>query len=301
METPLFFKNNNYKLFGVLHEPDEDVSLMPPAPSTLNPVISSLPSAPSLLGIVFCHPFAEEKLISHRVLVNLARSLCNEGYYVLRFDYMGQGDSDGKFEDVTVKTQISDIKVAMEYFRERTKVTRVGLLGVRLGATLACLANENAISTDFLILISPIIDGSSYIEQSLRSNLTTQLSTFKKITRERKQLISDLIDGRQVNIDGYLWTGTLYKELQDINLLSATIPTHPSVLIIHISRKDNEPVDHNLQELYTKYNSLSNGVDILNLKAHFFWTDTKIYFPSIKKLENSVVDWLNNNSSKHMK
>ena len=72
METPTFINHNNYNLFGVIHEPEsinKDVKL-----ST---------------GIVFCYPFAEEKLISHRVFVNLARRLTKEGYYCFRFDYYG--------------------------------------------------------------------------------------------------------------------------------------------------------------------------------------------------------------------
>ena len=88
METPLFFKNINYKLFGVLHQPEHGELTKPS------------------LGIVFCHPFAEEKLIVHRVMVNLARRLTKEGIYCLRFDYMGHGDSDGNFEDSTIETRL---------------------------------------------------------------------------------------------------------------------------------------------------------------------------------------------------
>jgi len=50
-ETPFFFPNGNYQLFGVLHEAE--------APSKNE-------------GFVFCAPFAEEKLWAHRVFVNFA-------------------------------------------------------------------------------------------------------------------------------------------------------------------------------------------------------------------------------------
>ena len=68
IETPFFFNNKDIQLFGVIHEPAQPVKN---------------------LAWVLCHPFAEEKLWSHRVYVNLARTLAKSGYTVLRFDYRG--------------------------------------------------------------------------------------------------------------------------------------------------------------------------------------------------------------------
>ena len=55
-ETPFYFANGSHSLFGVLHEPE---------------------AAPVNAGFVFCHPFGEEKLWSHRVYVTFARALTN--------------------------------------------------------------------------------------------------------------------------------------------------------------------------------------------------------------------------------
>ena len=70
VETPLFFENGAYRLFGVLHQPA---------------------GPPSGAGWVFCHPFAEEKLWTQRVYVSFARMLASRGAWVLRFDAMGNG------------------------------------------------------------------------------------------------------------------------------------------------------------------------------------------------------------------
>src|SRR5262245_18163177 len=77
-ETPFYFGRESSPLFGVFHAPARTTCL--PA-------------------FVFCHPFAEEKLWTHRVFVSFARRLAAEGYPVLRFDYMGNGDSAGDFRD----------------------------------------------------------------------------------------------------------------------------------------------------------------------------------------------------------
>ena len=121
-ETPFFFPNDPYNLFGILHEPEVE---------------------PNGEGFVFCHPFGEEKLWSHRVFVNFARKLAQIGYTVLRFDYMGHGDSDGNFSDATIETRISDIVAAVCWLKDNnSNVNSVSLLGLRLGATLASLTCE---------------------------------------------------------------------------------------------------------------------------------------------------------------
>jgi len=119
-ETPFFFLNGAYQLFGILHEPVRPDH--------------------SRDGVVLCAPFGEEKLIAHRVLVNMARSLAAVGHAVLRFDFMGEGDSGGGFEDSTIASRLSDISAALSMLKEKTGSKKVGLLGARFGATLALLA-----------------------------------------------------------------------------------------------------------------------------------------------------------------
>ncbi len=109
-ENPFFFTNGACRLFGVLHAPNGQGSL-----------------ARHKLGMLFCSPFAEEKMIAHRVFVNIARSLAREGITCLRFDFMGEGDSEGNFEDSTIKTRLSDISAALSILAEETGVGKQDL------------------------------------------------------------------------------------------------------------------------------------------------------------------------------
>lgn len=279
METPLFFKSNNYKLFGVLHEPE------PNKHDKLNE-----PNKPPM-GLVFCHPFAEEKLISHRVMVNLARTLSKKEIYCLRFDYMGHGDSDGIFEDSTIESRLSDIQCAIDFLRMRTGVETVGLLGLRFGATLAALTCENMSTIDPLILIAPIVQGKAYIDQCLRSNLTMQMMVHNKIIKDRKTLVSDLLAGLTVNIDGYLLTKDLYKQIELINLMT-TSASLQNILIIQVSRKENQPIGEEISALHMKYEAKSRRADLLSVKEEFFWTDTKMYSPQSRNIQEVVMNFL---------
>ena len=142
-----------------------------------------------------------------KLLVNFARSLVLAGYTVLRFDYTGHGDSDGIFEDSNVETRLLDIGRAVEIIREKTNVDRVGLLGLRLGATFGVLWAEKNDGIDALLLWEPVLNVRKYLLQCLRSNLTSQMSIYRKIKYTREQMIQDLEEGRPVNIDGYLMSG----------------------------------------------------------------------------------------------
>jgi uncharacterized protein len=115
------------------------------------------------LGIVLCYPWGQEYLRAHRAFVQLATRLAGRGYPVLRFDYLGCGDSSGDPEAGDVERWVADIASAARELRTQPGVRRIGLVGMRLGASLAALAT--AADADALVLWDPIPDGGSYIEE----------------------------------------------------------------------------------------------------------------------------------------
>lgn len=276
METPLYFRNNSHKLYGVLHSPDNE-HVMP---------------LKHQLGIIFCHPFAEEKLIAQRVFVTLARKLTRAGMYCLRFDCMGHGDSSGNFEHSSVETQLSDILCAAGFLREQTGLSKIGLIGLRFGATLAALSSQRDMVVDFLVLIAPIMDGRLYIDQCLRSNLTTQMAAYGSVTKDRKQLIDDLMAGNFVNIDGYLINRDLYMQMAAINLLKDLPPHARHILLVQVSQKVNMPFEKGIQELHAKYKTPHSDVELTNVKEDHFWKDGKIYSPQKRTLQDAIICWL---------
>lgn len=160
IETPFFFPGPAASLFGVFHESSSD--------------------QPARQPFVFCHPFGEEKLWAHRVFVTFARQLAAAGHPVLRFDYMANGDSDGEFPDFSVRTALADIGCAIDLVRARTSASRVGVLGLRLGATFAARTAAERTDVSTLVLWAPIVDGSRYMQELLRVNLTTQMAVIRK-------------------------------------------------------------------------------------------------------------------------
>jgi len=276
METPLFFKNNGYNLFGVLHEPESNEG------RDLNK---------QNLGMVFIYPFAEERISSHRVMVNFARYLVKRGISIFRFDFMGHGDSDGYFEDATVETRLSDIEKAIKYFKHKTAVNKVGLLGVRFGASLSALYAKHNEPVDFLVLINPIIKGGQYMDQCLRSNLATQMATYHKIERNRNLLIDDLARGKTVNIDGYLLTKELYFEIKNIDLTRQASCKSNHILIIQVSKRAKNTLDRNVQHLHELYLENNCVSEICSIHCDTFWVESRVYVAETLPLYRRVLEW----------
>lgn len=272
MEKPLFFQYEKHQLFGVLQEPD-------------------VSSTPQRTGIVFCAPFAEEKLWSHRVFVNFSRLLAKQGYYSLRFDYRGHGDSDCRFEDATIQTRIQDIQQAVSTIRKETPIERIGVLGLRLGATLSVLASEKG-ETDFLILWEPILEGEKYIQQCLRSNLATQMAIHRKIIRTREQLVEDLNNGTHVNIDGYLVSNDFYQQIIEIDLNNRQLFPKLPILFCKIEKIARPTLTPDQELLKSNF----EGTHLLScyktIQENAFWGELKIYFQRAENLFKETVKWL---------
>lgn len=271
-----YFEDNGHKLFGALHSP------------------ASIRRKKSV-GVVFCAPFAEEKLWAQRIYTNFAQYLSEKGFSVLRFDYFGHGDSDGNFEDADILSRLQNISCAVNLLREKENIGIVGVFGLRFGATLAALSAEQGLGIDFLLLWEPIIQGEKYIKECLRTNLTYQTATYKKIFYTRNQMVEDLMSDRPVNIDGYLLTGKLFRQIGEINLSGNILDFAKPVQIIHLCKNYKKKTPEKLIELHKKYSQLNILNDFQKIQAEPFWGSTKNYYQRNNELFEISKKWLDSN------
>jgi len=178
-----FFNKRGRQLFYAIHEP-----------------LSNRGS--NRIAWLFCNALFEEKIFSHRVTVMFARRLAEIGYLVMRFDYEGDGDSEGDFGELRDTDWQSDIEDAAQLLRQRYTVDVLNLFTLRAGALVAAAAAPN-IAPQKLLFWEPVIDGASYFQEGLRANLTTQLACFKKVIETREQLTNKLRCGDKVNLAGH--------------------------------------------------------------------------------------------------
>jgi pimeloyl-ACP methyl ester carboxylesterase len=140
----LYFGTSSARLFGVYH----------PAESAQR----------RSCGIVICPPFGHEYIRAHRLLRQLAVQLSHSGFHVLRFDYLGCGDSAGEPHVGSPSQWMADIATAIDELRDTSEVRRVGLIGLRLGATLAARAAERRDDVEAVVMWDPVLDGGRHLE-----------------------------------------------------------------------------------------------------------------------------------------
>jgi len=96
-----------------------------------------VPPENSHRGIILGHCFTCSR--HTRILRDLSLALVEEGFKVLRFDFSGNGQSEGNFSESLYSKQVDDIKTATSFMSARG-VSWIGLAGHSMGAMVALLA-----------------------------------------------------------------------------------------------------------------------------------------------------------------
>lgn len=276
-ETPFFFAREDRRLFGFLHTPEG-------------------PARP--LAFVTSHPFGEEKLWSHRVFVSLARTLAQRGHPVLRFDYTGAGDSSGTTAETSLASHRADLQAAIATLEQRVPtVQRIGLIGLRLGASFAALLAETAAASDSsarlqgapLVLWDPILDGDAYFQELLRINLSTQLAVYGKVVDNREVLTAQIRAGGSVNVDGYEIGRDLLDSCGVSTLLTAEAKRHQGpALVVQIAATQAQKDRAELNALASSY---SRGT-LLRATEQPFWREIKPFYGRAAQLQELTLRWL---------
>lgn len=143
---PIYFGPDSRPLFGMLH---------PPGAST-----------PKATGIVLCNPIGYEAISTHRTFRHFAEAAAQLGYPVLRFDYDGTGNSSGHELDVDrLDAWLDSIRAAIDVLKRQANVDHVCLLGLRLGATLACVAACGRDDVVAMIAFAPVVNVRTYLRE----------------------------------------------------------------------------------------------------------------------------------------
>ena len=268
MERPYYIIRGNKNIFAVLHTPGSVINKK---------------------GIIFLHPYAEEKQYVDRIFVHFARLLCSRGYFVMRFDFYGCGDSEGNFEELTFESQISDIQSISNQFIRDTGIGEISLFGVRLGASIAIQYAGIDKNINNLILWSPIVNGAEYAATLLRNKIFASFAEKKKISKEN--ILNELYSEGRVDIDGYYLTKHYYDFLNDMNVTNSVHVCKGNVFI-GITKSESS--------FYGKYDFLvqqlqNNGIkcDLVTTDDKMYWnqhTFYELYFPH--DLINHTLDWI---------
>jgi alpha-beta hydrolase superfamily lysophospholipase len=122
------------------------------------------------VAVLLCPALGWDGLHAHHGYRLLADQFASAGYPTLRFQYPGTGDS-GEIEagaGGTVEHWAAwqrSVQDAANWLRVTTGASRLILVGLRFGATLAAAVAEQRADVDGLVLLAPVLRGKSYMRQ----------------------------------------------------------------------------------------------------------------------------------------
>ena len=122
------------------------------------------------VAVLLCPALGWDGLHSYHGFRLLADRFAVAGYPVLRFQYPGTGNScdldsgtDGAGEHWTAWQR--SVQDAADWLRVTTGASRLLLVGLRFGATLAAAVAEQRADVEGLALLAPVLRGKSYMRQ----------------------------------------------------------------------------------------------------------------------------------------
>ena len=160
-------------------------------------------------AVVLCQPWGQEYLRAHRSIRRLANMLVATGWDTLRFDYFGTGDSAGDMTEADIAGWESDIESAIEEARDSSGVTRVALIGLRLGGSLAARVAARRKDVDALVMWDPVVRGQDFLDD-VRALETAVLSA--------PPSVRDDANGGGHEILGFPLTSSMAAQIRSIDL-----------------------------------------------------------------------------------
>ncbi|MBI5228098.1 alpha/beta fold hydrolase [Candidatus Micrarchaeota archaeon] len=261
MEEKLTFKNqNNENISAILSTPEN----------------AKQNSNQNANGIVLLHCFTCTK--HHRIMRTLADGLSAAGFMVLRIDFSGNGESEGKLEEATYTKMITEVKGAVSMLKGKG-AKKIAIAGHSMGAMMSVLGA----SKDERISAVAFIAGSS------------------ETSRIRQIFPSDIIE--KVEVDGSAETVVYGRsiilrneflrdvEKYDVGAAAKQLNGRP-LLIVHGSDDETINVTHakKLFELAKEPKNSQVKLEIIDGADHLFRKPEHL-----AKLREVVVGWIKEN------
>lgn len=204
MEQPIRFDNHvGETLVGTLHRPDR----------------------PPIGAVVAGHCFTCSRHTG--ILRRICSDLCDAGFAALRFDFSGNGQSGGVFDQSTWSKQILEMEAAVDQMRQ-DGAQWIGVLGHSLGAAIALLVARK------LPMVAAVCRVAGRVS-ALRA--THFLTARQRSDLSRSGQAQFTSRGRQLTINQDFFADAQRYDLEEV-IRALTIP----LLVVHGDRDDIIPV-----------------------------------------------------------
>lgn len=87
--------------------------------------------------VIICHGFGSD--CNRPLLRAISKDVVEQGMIAVRFDFNGCGKSDGKFQNMTVPSEIEDLKCVINWVRKQSWTENISLVGHSQGGVVVSM------------------------------------------------------------------------------------------------------------------------------------------------------------------
>ena len=202
----------------------------------------------SLTAFIFCHGFPANSNFSF--YPRMAEILAKDNL-VCRFDFRGQGNSDGTFYDSSIKHEIEDLGHMIKYVKQNYNPQKIVLLTHSFGTIIAMLhlAEEDSSLVSALVSLSGEGDLTKAIDLEFNSNQLQDL-------REKGETQVFNWGARREELLGKQFL----EEMKEYSTVEAAKKLTLPIMFFHGTKDESVPVSAT-----TEMHSLVNGPKSLHL------------------------------------
>lgn len=214
MEEYVTIKKKNGTLRGMIHIPNQGAGPYP--------------------GVILYHGFAGNRMEPSFIFVRFSRLLMANGIASVRFDFLGSGESDGDFEEMTFSYEIEDALDILEFFSGRPEIDRqrIFLLGLSMGGSIAGYVAASKESKGRRGSKAPDIKGLI---------LWAAAGEMKKLVREHSSVDKSLPPTNPLDRNGLKIGLNFINDIENLEIMEVTSHYRGPGLIIHGSEDETVP------------------------------------------------------------
>ncbi len=178
--------------------------------------------------IILCHGFSTSK--DSYTNIRMEEILNKHNIATFRFDFFGHGESEGKFEDITISEAVDDIRSSIKYLKH-IGYSKFGLLGSSFGGIASIIAASRTDELYVLALKSPVSD---YEEKEYATKSREELEVWKK--KGYKYYMDGDSKGLRLNY-------SFFEDFKNNNGYIAAKRIKIPTLIVHGDKDESVPIE----------------------------------------------------------
>lgn len=209
--------------------------------------------------IIYAHGFTGNKTGDNRMGVDLARFLCEKGFVVIRFDYIGSGESEGDFETGTsFSGWLEDFQTVLKWVENFTYTdsSKIGIIGHSFSGAIVTHIPTICPTVKKVCALAPVFKLKESFKETIIGDRLWEAAL-------SGQVIQDFYNKK------YSLAPFFVKDLLTFDMKETAKKVSTPMLIIHGEKDKVLPYQDSI-ELYNTLNIEQKELKLLKQEEHLF-------------------------------